>query len=203
MKLKLATLSILSALTLGVGSASASVVAYAEAGTLTDGATGTGGTGLVGFNFTLTSTINVTALGFFGDQMGGGDTPWVALYDVTTSAQLAAITTFAPTNGWQYLSLGTPVTLTMGDTYQVVATAYWSPKYAGTTGFTFGSEITSVGFTSPTGWGGWGTPVEGTPSVASTPNITGNFQYEVVPEPSADAALLAGAAGLYLLRRRR
>jgi len=192
-------------LTFGLRTASADTTAYLEGGTLTDGTQGTGATGVVGFNFTVNSAISVTQLGFFGDALGGADTPWVALYDVTTSTQLAAITTYVSTNGWQYIALDTPVTLTAGDTYQVAATAYWSPKYADTSGFTFGPEINPVSFSSPTGWGGWGTPTMGT-GVAATANVTGNFLYTsaVIPEPSA-CVMLAGLAalGCGLLRRRR
>jgi hypothetical protein len=198
----------LAMITLGLQSASAAT-AYVENGTLTNGATGTAATGIVGFNFTVSSAIDVTQLGFFGSAIGGGDTPWVALYNVSTSTQLAAITTFAPSNGWQYISLGSPVTLNVGSTYQVVATAYFSPKYTDTASFTYGSVINPVGastFTTPTGWGGWGTPTQATGSLTATPNITANFVYNVsaVPEPST-YAVFAGIAtlGFVIARRRR
>lgn len=161
------------------------------------------GQGVSGFDFTVSSPINVTRLGYYGLNMGGGDEPWVALYDVTNAVQLAAITSFAPDNGWQYLALGSPVSLTPGITYQVVANSYWADQYDSISGFTFGAEIVPVTFTAPSGWSGWGSPSMGTGST-STPNVTANFEYAAVPEPSAFAAF-AGVAvlGFVAVRRRR
>jgi hypothetical protein len=164
-------------------SPNATAIAYAEGGSFTR----TAATGLVGMNFTVSSSINVISLGFWGDSLGG-DTPWVALYDVTTTTQLAAITTYGTGySGYKYISLGSPVTLTPGHTYQIVATAYWSPKYANTTGFKFGSGITPVGsgvaFTTPGGWGGWGTPTMATAALTTPANIQANFQYTPVTSP--------------------
>jgi hypothetical protein len=191
-------LSLVATLFLSVHAASAQVLAYEEAGVSSD----TAATGLVGFNFTVDSPLEVTHLGFYGVSMGGADTPWVALYDVANGGTpLASITSFAPTNGWQYIALGSPVTLTVGVTYQVVATAYWSPRYADTSSFDYGAEINPVGFTAPNGWGGWGTPVMATNAVGTAANITGNLQYEAIPEPAG--VLLAGAGvGVLLFRRR-
>ena len=178
-------------LTITVTSAGTPIVAYVEGGTLTNGAAGTAATGRVGLNFKVTSPISVTSLGFFGDSLGG-DTPWVALYNVTTSSQLAAITTFgAGYSGWKYLPLSTPVTLTPGDTYQIVATAYWTPKYANMTGFTFGSEINALGFTTPTGWSGWGTPAMATAAFTTSPNVEANFRYSPASVPPVVNSTLA------------
>lgn len=186
--------------TLGLQTAKADL-AFTEGGT----STAVGGNGLVGFNFTLNNAIDVTQLGFFGLDLGG-DTPWVALYNVTTGTQLAAITTFTPTPGWQYISLGSPVTLTVGSTYQVVATAYWSPRYADTASFTYGSAINPLGSTTATGWGGWGTPVMATAGISANTDVTANFVYTLssVPEP-ASYAVITGIAilGIVLARRRR
>lgn len=178
--------------------ASAAVLAYQEAGTSTDFAA----QGLVGFNFTLDTPVSVTSLGFFGVSMGGADTPWVAIYDVTNSVQVASITTFLPSNGWQYISLSSPVVLTTGVTYQVVATAYWTPRYTDTASFTFGSEINPIGFTTPTGWSGWGTPTMATAPIATTANVTANFQYDPVPEPSTIFLACGGLATALFFRRR-
>jgi len=196
------TLALLAALVLGAYSASATITtAYIEGGTLTNGAQGLAATGLVGFNFTVNTDISVVSLGFFGDSLGGGDHPWSALYDTTTSTLLAS-TTFSPANGWSYNSI-TPVTLTPGDTYQVSATAWWAPQYADASGFTFGPEINSVGFTTPAGWSGWGSPAMATKSTTSTPQVEANLQYTTVPEPSVLASIVTGAIGLVLFRRRR
>ncbi len=141
-------------------------------------------------------------MGLYGDSLGGGDTPWVALYNVKTNTQLASITNYSPVNGWQYIALGSAVTLNTTDIYQVSATGWWSPKYASISGFTFGSDVNALGFTTPAGFGGWGTPVQATSGLTSTPNIFGNFRYEVVPEPSTTAFLLFAGVGVVLFIRR-
>ena len=204
MKINLATLSILSALSLGVGSASASVVAYTEAGAFSTPAGYGGG----GFNFTLSSSITITSLGFYALSIGDGDAPHVSLWNVTTSTLLTDSGNLRGTltnDQWNYTTLGTPITLTPGDTYQVSAPAYFLNEYTNASGFSYGAEINAVGFVNKTGgWGGWSQAAPYTNSI-STPAVSANFQYDVavVPEPSVDAALLAGAAGLYLLCRRR
>lgn len=198
MKSKLAVL--LSAVLLAtLHPASAAVLAFQEAGTSQDLA----GQGISGFNFTLDTPISVTELGFYGVSMGGGDTPWVAIYDVTNNVQVASITNFQPNNGWQYLSLGTPVVLSPGVTYQVVATAYWTPQYTDTNSFTFGAEINPIGFTTPPGaWGGWGTPSMATAPITTTANVTANFQYDPVPEPATVLLACGGLAATLIFRRR-
>lgn len=194
---------LLALLTLGFSAAKADTIAYTHPAVDER----TAGTGVVGMNFSVTTAIDVTQLGFYGDAMGGGDTPWVALFDASNmSTPLASITTYASTNGWQYIALGAPVTLTVGNTYRIVAPAYWSPRYPDASGFTFGPEISSVSFSAPTGWGGWGTPSFGSVATATMPNVTGNFQYTVsaIPEPSTYAALAGlGVLGMAVVRRRR
>jgi hypothetical protein len=194
--------ALLATLALGLSAASAApIIAFTEGGT----STSTGGTGLVGFNFTVNTDISVTQLGWYGQDVGGGDTPWVAIYNTASPATaLASITTgYTTTPGWQYQSLGTPVTLTTGNTYQVVATLYWTQKYDPAS-FTYASEINPVGFTTPGGWGGWGNPVMATNSLTSTPSIAANFQYSAVPEPSTyvSALMLMGVGSVLFFRRR-
>jgi hypothetical protein len=198
MKSQLAVL--LSALLLAtLHPASAAVLAFEEAGT----SQGLAGQGIAGFNFTLDSPISVTSLGFFGMDMGGIDTPWVAIYDVTNNVQVASITTYLPNNGWQYLTLVTPVVLSPGVTYQVVATAYWTPQYTNTASFTFGPEINPIGFTTAPGvWTGWGTPTMATAPITTTANVTANFQYDPVPEPSTVLLACGGLATALFFRRR-
>jgi len=203
MKIKLFAFTILSALAVGVGAASASTLAYIEGGTEADSG---GGYGVSAFNFTVNSTISVTDLGFFALSIGGGDTPHIYLWDVTTNTQLADTGSIGGSLsvGWHYVSLATPVTLTPGDTYQVSAPVYFTPTYADTSTFSYGSEIVSAGFyRSLGGFGGW-TQAD-VASVAVTANVpTGaNLQYAVVPEPSVFAAIAIGALGLLGIRRRR
>jgi hypothetical protein len=200
MKTKIAILAVLA---LGVYSASAATLAYTEAGTEADSG---GGYGVSAFDFTVSSTINVTDLGFYALSIGGGDTPHIYLWDVTTNTQLADSGSIGGSLsvGWHYTTLSTPVTLTPGDTYQVSAPIYFTPTYSDASSFSYGSEITSAGFyRSIGGFGGW---TQGAVApVAVTTNVpTGaNFQYTTVPEPSVFGSILTGAAGLLMFRRRR
>lgn len=196
--MKLAT-SLAGVLVLAVSSLSAATLAFQESGTSVD----TANTGIIGFNFTVSQSINVTELGFFGSAMGGGDTPKVTLNDTTNNVVLETLN-FAPVNGWVYQPLSTPITLTPGTTYQVTASAYWSPQYADASGFTYGPEILTPSYAlTPDffGNGGWGwTGVATTP--VSSPNIAANFRYEPVPEPGA-CLLAAGGLSVLLHFRRR
>ncbi len=194
------TASLLAVFFIGFSAASAApIIAYTEGGTSTSAA----GTGLVGFNFTVNTDISVTQLGWYGEAVGGGDTPWVAIYNTANSATpLASITTgFTTTPGWQYQSLVTPITLTTGNTYQVVATLYWTQKFDPAS-FSYGTEINAVGFTTPGGWGGWGTPLMATNGITSTPSLAANFQYDPVPEPSTCALLMISLGSVMFYRRR-
>jgi hypothetical protein len=153
--------------------------------------------GVYGFNFTLTDAINVESLGFYGLQMGG-DLPKIELIDITTNTVLATatFTTTPSSDTWNYLTLSTPVTLTVGDTYQIAASAWWSKQYTDTSAFTFGEGIVSQGYYVTAGWQGW--DFSGSASTLdSTPNVVTNMTYEVaIPEPSTISSVMLGFAGL-------
>ena|ERR1700736_3683544 len=194
---------------IGIQAAQADTTGYIEGGTETNSGGGYGGGA---FNFTVTTAIQVTQLGFFALSIGGGDTPHVYLWDVTTNTMLADSGNLQGTltNGqWNYTTLATPVSLAPGDTYQVSAPCYFTPTYPDTTAFTFGPQITSGGFYNKgSGFGGWTQSAPYATAVATNVPTDANFRYVVsaVPEPSTVGLLVFGgisALGLTLRRRSR
>ena len=207
------------------------------------------GTGLVGFEFTLNENIDLTQLGFLAESLGGGDTPHVALLNVTGGATnppnvlfdtgdiLSDMTTSypaaTPESGaplvFNYVSVGTPILLVTGQTYEITAPAYWTQKFDGIggdddlSGFTIGGAIQTASFETGGGWNGWdpnngssgqvynyatqtagGTYTAGG-SPSGTGPVTANFQYTVaaVPEPQTFAMLLGGVAAFFGYQRMR
>jgi len=150
-----------------------------------------------GISFTLNTNISVTDLSFFGESLGGGDTPYVQLWNDDTDTLLGAVSWGAgeATNGWNTKALGTSIILETGTTYQLQSTAYWVPTYdAGD--FNFDTVVASTDFYQTGGWAGWGAPASpsaGTP--ANNPAAMANFTFNTVPEPSA-YALICGFAML-------
>lgn len=183
--------------------ASGASVFYVEGGTSVDNA----GYGDVGFSFKVTTSVSVTELSFFGQSLGGGDTPHVQLWNDDTNALLGSVSWSGggAGAGWNSITLLTPVVLVSGVTYQVQGNAYWTPIYTNTDSFTYGSEIdeSSVTLYHNGGWGGW-TPLaapSSTPIAGSSAPAFVNFTYTAVPEPSG--CLLAVLGGGLLLMRRR
>jgi hypothetical protein len=179
-------------------------VAYTEVGTRSD----TAGYGVAAFNFKASVQIEVTDLGFFSLNIGGGDTPTVRLWNVTTNSILATTPNLQPSltgDGWYYYTLPTAVTLNTTDTYQVTAPIYWVPTYPAAGAFTYAPEIISPAFVnSGGGWGGWTQPAAPVASPEPGAVATGaNFKYNVVPEPSAALFVLSGVGALLMFRRHR
>lgn len=176
-------------------------------------------TGLVGFEFTLNQDIYVTQLGFYAQSINGGDTPHVALLDVT-SGQFNPPTVLYDTGNlntgslvdgaMNYFSVLTPILLTMGNTYEITAPAYFTQQFDSTAGFSLGGAIQTIAFEKGGSWNGWdvgnGVPAQiydYTDQSATSPGayISANFQYTPAPEPSTFALLSMGGLAFTLLRR--
>jgi hypothetical protein len=206
----------------------ADTIAYTTSGTETD----LGAYGLSGFEFTLTSNIDVTALGFTALSIGGGDAPHVTLWNAT--AGLGALTQIYDTgniNGSvtstgqgtgtgtpSFVSVGAiPITLTVGQTYLVTAPAYWASTFNSTSGGTTVNSVfaTSSFLTANSGWNGWpnsgytfsnltAAPAGSTPTVANLEFTTAGVSLPVsVPEPSTYISLGAGLLVLLIRLRRK
>lgn len=160
-----------------------------------------------GFAFTVTESITVTELGKFdheGDGLGGTD---VGLYNVDTgallaSASLVGATAEAATGTDAYFAAITPLVLTTGTEYAIMAVTNSGEWIAWNKGETYAPQITYV-----QGRANSGSTL--TPTYAQTHTIGsfqsysgGTFKYETaaVPEP---ASLAAGLVGLTMIVGRR
>jgi len=199
---------------------SADTIAYTSSGTETDVA----GYGLAGFEFTVSQNINLTQLGFTAIDLGGGDAPHVTLFNANaglgslsqiydTGDIISSVTSYTDNTGIvpvSYVSVGTPILLTTGNTYLVTAPAYWAPNFASSS-LTPNPVFATTAFltTGPGNWSGW--PNSGytftnlvTPS-SSAVGTTPNFQFTIVavPEPSSYVLLGIGFSILLVVLRRR
>jgi hypothetical protein len=178
------------------------------------------GTGLVGFEFTVNQNIDLTQLGFYAQSIGGGDSPTVSLFNVTGGFTASPTPMYQTPNlvgsvptepGWNYVSVGTPILLTVGNTYAVTAPLYFSEQYNSTAAFTYGSAISTPTYLLDAGWNGWSNSSYNFTSLAPTSpgaNLSANFQYTLAPvieapEPSTYALLGLGLSVLLLRLRRR
>jgi len=202
--------------------ASAQIIqAYTTSGTETD----EGAYGLSGYEFTVNQNINLTALGFTALSLGGGDAPHVTLWNanagvgslsqiydtgnIITSVNSTPANT-PPGGAPSFVSVGTPIELTVGNTYLITAPAYWVATF-NSSGITNGSAIgTSTFLTNGLGqWNGW--PNTGytfstlTAAPAGITPTTPNFEYTVVvvPEPATYAMFGLGFLVLVVAMRKR
>jgi hypothetical protein len=178
-------------------------------------------TGLVGFEFTLNQDVYLTQLGFYAQSINGGDAPHVALLDVT-SGQFNPPTVLYDTGNlntgslvdgaMNYFSVLTPILLTMGNTYEITAPAYFAQQFDSTAGFTLGGAIQTIAYEKGGSWNGWdtgnGVPdqiYDYTDQSATSPGayVSADFQYTPAPEPATFALLGMGGIAFTFLRRRK
>ena len=182
---------------------------------------GTAGTqaynGALGNEFDVLSPagISVTRLGVFDDNSDGlNSTITVGIFDRSTASLVGTSLTFTGNDGsledgTRWITLVSPITLAAGFEGMVVAQGYNGSERNGNvgTGSTAsptddgGGAISFVGGSrfGPGGVFAYPTNVDGGPA---NRYHAGNFDYDIIPEPSS-LALLLGAFGFFGLRRRR
>ena len=165
-----------------------------------------------GWEFTVSQTIQVTDLGKFDFEADGIVGTDVGLYDSTaggtmlTSASLVGASFELSGVYRAYYTAITPVTLTPGNTYTIVAvqdgpaeTIFWGSGLATTyaSGITYAGGVASSGASLPA------TFTSNAPNPGSG-YFGGTFKFEAVPEPASLTLLGMGAlGGLAMLRRRK
>jgi MYXO-CTERM domain-containing protein len=203
------------ALLVGAGFLFASPAAHAATSAVTVAAgTKVTNTGewAAGWEFTVSTSINVTHLGKFDYENNGIVGTAVGLYNRTTGGTLLATVSLvgAPSElsgayTAYYTTVATPITLTPGNTYTIAAVQDGPTEaiFWGTSTATYASPITYVRGIAQTGSTLPATFTSNSPALTGTTNgyFGGTFKFDPVPEPSA--ALLGGLGLLALLRRRR
>ncbi len=182
---------------------------------------GTAGTqaynGALGNDFDVVSTtgISVTRLGVFDDSSDGlNSTITVGIFDRTDGSLVGSSIAFSGADGsleggTRFATLLSPISLPVGFQGSVVAQGYNGSEQNGNagTGSTVGTTDDGGGAISFVGGSRFGpggvfaypTSVDGGPA---NRYHAGNFDYDIIPEPSC-LALLLGAFGFFGLRRRR
>jgi len=200
MKKKLLAVAAVAVLTLlvgGVGQAKADQTAV----TLTGYNLYTNGGWTLGFEFSPTVNIDVTALGSFFPG-GATDTHGVTLWDATGHVLATTTVTGNGTQGIDYTAIA-PVLLTAGTNYFVGATTL-ADNYAdnGAT-WTVNPDINYIAHAEIQTAGV--TPQFPTNTYTNFGDFGADFMFTPVPEPASLALLGIGAMGLigYGLRRRK
>ncbi len=182
---------------------------------------GTAGTqaynGALGNEFDVLSPagISVTRLGVFDDNSDGlNSTITVGIFDRSTASLVGTSLTFTGNDGsledgTRWITLVSPITLAAGFEGMVVAQGYNGSERNGNVGTGSTASPTddgggAISFVCGSRFGPGGvfdypTSVDGGPA---NRYHAGNFDYDVIPEPSS-LALLLGAFGFVGLRRRR
>jgi hypothetical protein len=164
-----------------------------------------------GWEFTVDESIQVTSLGKFDYENNGIVGTGVALYNRTdggtklVEASLAAASSESSGDYTAYYTPITPLTLTPGNTYTIVAVQdgpteaiFWANNTA-----TYGAQITYVRGIAQSGASLPATFTSNSPALGLPTHgyFGGTFKYGPVPEPTSLALL--GLGGLAMLRRRR
>ena len=182
---------------------------------------GTAGTqaygGALGNDFDVVSTtgISVTRLGVFDDLSNGlNATITVGIFDRTDGSLVGSSIAFSGNDGSleggsRFTTLVSPITLPAGFQGSIVAQGYNGAERNGNggTGSTPGTTDDGGGAISfvggsrfgPAGVFAYPTSVDAGPA---NRYHAGNFDFDVIPEPSS-LALLLGAFGFFGLRRRK
>lgn len=157
----------------------------------------------LGYEFTPTANITVTALSYFDDAGDGllgvhNVGLWTSAGTQLASAIIPAAVVAPIQDGFRYMTLTTPITLAAGQSYFVGGTsggASIDPYAQAATGVTLGPSITYVASASMAD--GIGNPLTFPGTTGSTTPgagfYGGSFLYTAVPEPSSFALLGIGA----------
>lgn len=160
----------------------------------------TNGSWTLGFQFTPTTNITVTALGSYF-QAGVSDTHDVGMWTAggTLLASTGVTGSGAATDGFQYAAI-TPLNLLAGTTY-VVGGETLSDNYALDSGksFTVGPDLSYIVHVETSG-GSLSFP---TNAYTTFDDWGGTFQYNAVPEPGTLALFGSGLIGLAGAVRRK
>jgi len=174
---------------------------------------------MLGWRFSVTEDVNVSAVGWFDwDGNGLNLSHEVGLWNTAgetllTSVVIPAGTTATLDSGFRYMALGTPVTLVTGQTYIIAGydvgvsgdPHVWDVSLSGfnahVNGFASDPRISpeaAIGSVA----GSFGFPT-GTTGDARTVLMGPNFVVDVVPEPSVTTLLIGSGVLAFTFARRR
>jgi hypothetical protein len=133
-----------------------------------------------GMSFKLNQDVSVTELSFFAQSLGGGDTPYVQLWDDDNNTLLASVSWSSGETeaGWNAKKLEAPIELKRGVNYQIQGSAYWVPTYIKRE-FLFNEVVESTKFYQDMGWTDWTPPsAPSSGSLLKEPAAMVNFSFE-------------------------